>query len=132
KGGLRLDSRTGARKGGETGPAIVPGKPADSLIGQALRHENGYEMPPKKPKLAEAVIADFVKWIELGAPDPRDEAAPLAESWPPEARAHWAFQPIKAATSGRRESRTDSPRSVRQHIGLDVASSNTLTTGQGF
>ena len=51
-------------------------------------------MPPEKPKLPDAVIADFVKWIELGAPDPREEAVPLAESWPDEARQHWAFQPI--------------------------------------
>ncbi len=108
KGGLRLDSRAGAQKGGDTGPAVVPGKPAESLILQALRHENGYEMPPEKPKLAEAVIGDFVKWIELGAPDPREESVPLAESWPDEARRHWAFQPIVgpaiphiAATSGR-------------------------------
>src|SRR5512139_712387 len=52
KGGLKLDSRVGARRGGDTGPAVVPGKPAESLIIQALRHEGGYEMPPDKPKLA--------------------------------------------------------------------------------
>jgi len=109
KGGLRLDSRETARRGGDSGPAVVPGKPAESLIVQALRHENGYEMPPDKPKLAESVVADFVKWIELGATDPREEsAAALAEAWPREAREHWAFVPLKAptvphiaATSGR-------------------------------
>ncbi|MCI0358916.1 MAG: PSD1 and planctomycete cytochrome C domain-containing protein [Planctomycetaceae bacterium] len=101
KGGLRLDSRQAARRGGETGAAVVPGKPAQSLIVQALRHEGGYEMPPDKPKLADSVVADFVKWIELGAPDPRDQAAPLAETWPNQAREHWAFLPIKAPTIGR-------------------------------
>src|SRR5262245_52858693 len=77
KGGLRLDSREAARRGGDTGAAVVPGKPVKSMIIQALRHEGGYEMPPDKPKLADAVIADFVKWIELGAPDPREEAASM-------------------------------------------------------
>jgi hypothetical protein len=94
KGGLRLDSRAAARRGGDSGPAVVPGKPAESLIVQALRHENGYEMPPDKPKLADGVAADFVKWIELGAPDPREESATPAEAWPQEAREHWAFQPV--------------------------------------
>jgi hypothetical protein len=69
KGGLLLDSRDAARKGGESGPAVIPGKPDDSLLVKALKHED-FEMPPKG-KLPDAVIADFVKWIELGAPDPR-------------------------------------------------------------
>jgi hypothetical protein len=114
KGGLRLDSRQGARRGGDTGPAVVPGKPAESLIVQALRHENGYEMPPEKPKLPAATAADFVKWIELGAPDPREEVATAGEVWPREAREHWAFGPLKAPTIGRGDWR------------------RTLTNGQGF
>ncbi len=69
KGGLLLDSREGWRKGGETGPAIVLEKPNDSLLIQALKYE-GLEMPPKG-KLSDEIIADFVKWIEMGAPDPR-------------------------------------------------------------
>ncbi|MGH7135616.1 MAG: DUF1549 domain-containing protein, partial [Pirellulales bacterium] len=73
KGGLLLDSRDAARKGGESGPAVVPGKPDESLLVKALRHED-FEMPPKG-KLPDAVIADFVKWIELGAPDPRTSPA---------------------------------------------------------
>ena len=114
KGGLRLDSREAARRGGDSGPAVVPGKPAESLILQALRHESGYEMPPEKPKLADSVAAVFQRWIELGAPDPREETASGGEGWPREAREHWAFQPIKAPAIGR----GDWPR--------------TLTTGQGF
>src|SRR5262245_22917500 len=45
KAGLHLDSRQGVLTGGYSGPAIVPGNPADSLIIQAIRYE-GYEMPP--------------------------------------------------------------------------------------
>ncbi|WP_254513812.1 PSD1 and planctomycete cytochrome C domain-containing protein [Anatilimnocola floriformis] len=94
EGSLRLDHREGVRRGGDSGPAVVLGKPADSLLVQALRHE-GLEMPPKQPKLPDATIAHFVRWIELGAPDPRDAPAEIAETWPAAARQHWAFQPIR-------------------------------------
>ena len=76
KGGLQLDTRDAARQGGDSGPAVVPGKPDESLLVNALRHED-FEMPPKG-KLPDAVIADFVKWIELGAPDPRTGPASAA------------------------------------------------------
>jgi hypothetical protein len=69
KGGLRLDTAELLRKGGESGPAIVPGKPAESTLLSALKYES-YEMPPKG-KLPEAVAADFEMWIAMGAPDPR-------------------------------------------------------------
>ncbi|RPI90179.1 MAG: DUF1549 domain-containing protein, partial [Planctomycetaceae bacterium] len=94
KGGLLLDSRDRARRGGDTGPAIVPGKPEDSPIIRALRYE-GPKMPPVG-KLPDETISDFVRWIESGAADPRDR--------PPEgtatnfelAKDHWAFQPVVA------------------------------------
>src|SRR5689334_14817386 len=70
KGKLLLDNRDSARKGGETGPAVVPGDPDSSLLVQALRYEN-FEMPPKG-KLPGPVIADFEKWIKDGATDPRE------------------------------------------------------------
>jgi hypothetical protein len=95
QGGLRLDSREAIQKGGDSGAAITPGKPSDSLLLKALRHEEGYAMPPKQPKLPAALIADFEKWIELGAPDPRDGKLSDQDEWPPEARAHWAFQPVR-------------------------------------
>src|SRR5262245_59230148 len=65
KGKLLLDSKEAARKGGESGPAIVPGDPDASLVVQALRYEN-FEMPPKG-KLPPAVISDFEQWIKHGA-----------------------------------------------------------------
>jgi hypothetical protein len=68
-GKLLLDTRDGIRTGGESGPAVVAGKPDASRIIQALRYD-GIEMPPEQP-LPEAVINDFVKWVKLGAPDPR-------------------------------------------------------------
>jgi hypothetical protein len=71
KGGLALDHRDGLRTGGDSGPALVPGKPGESLLLRALRHE-GVKMPPDA-RLSDAVIADFRTWIERGAIDPRDE-----------------------------------------------------------
>ncbi|MBC7965089.1 MAG: PSD1 domain-containing protein [Fuerstia sp.] len=66
KGGLRLDSLEGIQKGGETGPAIVAGKPDESLLLGAVRHENGLEMPPDG-KLSDTQIADIAEWIRAGA-----------------------------------------------------------------
>ena len=73
QGGLLVDSREAMRKGGDSGPAVVPGNVSGSLLIGALKHES-LEMPPMK-KLPQSVIADFVKWVELGAADPRDTAA---------------------------------------------------------
>ena len=71
-GGLSLETRQGWVKGGESGPAIVPGKPAESLLLSAIRYEdNDLRMPPDK-KLSKEVVADFEKWIAMGAHDPRD------------------------------------------------------------
>ncbi len=93
KGNLFLDSKAGWQKGGDSGkPIIVPGKPDESLLIRAIRHvELDLEMPPKKPKLPEAVIANLVTWVKLGAPDPRDgtklEAKRGDKSW-------WSLQPL--------------------------------------
>jgi hypothetical protein len=75
KGGLALDSREGLLEGGDSGPAVVPGKPGASLLMKAVRHsENHLKMPPQG-KLDDAVITDLETWIKLGAPDPRLRAS---------------------------------------------------------
>lgn len=94
KGGLQLDTRAGIRAGGESGPAVVPGDVAKSLIVESIRRES-FEMPPEE-KLSEDVIADFVRWIEMGAPDPR-EGEPVAVNYEidyDQGRKHWAYQPL--------------------------------------
>jgi hypothetical protein len=98
KGELRLDTREGIRKGGEQGKAVVPGKVADSLIISALKHEDGLEMPPKQ-KLSDEIVADFTKWIEMGAPDPRRPNTSTVGSKINivEARQWWSFQPPKSS-----------------------------------
>jgi Protein of unknown function (DUF1553)/Protein of unknown function (DUF1549)/Planctomycete cytochrome C len=95
KGKLLLDTRAGIRKGGETGPAVVPKDPKKSLLLEALRYES-FEMPPKG-KLAKSVIADFETWIKMGAPDPRDGKSTPAVTAKPKidfttARRFWSFQ----------------------------------------
>jgi len=117
QGGLLLDTRAGIRKGGETGPAVVPGDLKKSLIVDALRYGT-LQMPPKK-QLPKAVVDDFVKWIKLGAPDPRDGKT-VSKSQPSielaEARKFWAFQPPKAhqppAVKNRSWARTDIDRFI--------------------
>src|SRR5262245_46924628 len=68
RGGLRLDTRQGLLEGGDTGPALVPGKPKETLLLKAIRHEGALKMPPMA-KLPEQVVRDFEKWIADGAFD---------------------------------------------------------------
>ena len=75
KGGLALDSKSGWQKGGESGPAIVPGKPEASLLVKAVSYvEKDLQMPPKKPLAADEVAA-LREWVKQGA-----EAAPMRSS----------------------------------------------------
>ncbi|MEM7146729.1 MAG: DUF1553 domain-containing protein [Verrucomicrobiota bacterium] len=103
KGGLLLDSREGLLKGGDTGPAIVPGRPEESLLIRAVRHEDeDLAMPKAGVKLDAEIVADLERWIAMGAPDPRDEppsADEVAEdrSWEAirDRRSQWwSFQPV--------------------------------------
>ena len=101
KAGLFLDRKAGWEKGGESGPVIVPGKLDESLLLSAIRYkDNDLRMPPEK-KLPKEVVADFEKWIAMGAPDPRDapmetiteSSGPKAKSLQ-EGRKFWAFQSL--------------------------------------
>src|SRR5438309_1092463 len=89
KGGLFLDSRDGVLKGGETGPAIVPGDPEKSLLIKAVRYtDKDLQMPPKGKKLPEEDIASLVAWVKMGAPDPRI-ATPAQKAWADTSKKHW-------------------------------------------
>ena len=82
KGSLRLDSRAAALKGGENGPAVVSGKPNESLLLQAIMHaKKDLEMPPKE-KLTTNDIAVFRRWIEDGAPWPEISTNAVAVAQP--------------------------------------------------
>ncbi|HLJ11286.1 MAG TPA: DUF1549 domain-containing protein, partial [Planctomycetaceae bacterium] len=97
KGGLALDTRAGWIKGGESGPAIVPGKPDESRLIKAVRYADPDLQMPPGGKLAEAEIKLLEEWVSLGAPDPREE--PKKDSDPGKnavgTGAHWAFQPLR-------------------------------------
>jgi mono/diheme cytochrome c family protein len=72
-GGLRIDSREALVKGGENGPAVVPGDPEASLLIHAIRRDGtGPRMPKEGPKLSPETIDAFTKWIKDGAPWPPD------------------------------------------------------------
>ena len=102
KGGLRVDSRDALRKGGDSGPAVVPKDLDESLLIAAVRYDDENLKMPPKGKLSAAVIADFEKWITLGAPDPRGDVGPVATGgkspWTSveAGKKFWAFVPPKS------------------------------------
>ncbi|MBL8897133.1 MAG: DUF1553 domain-containing protein [Planctomycetes bacterium] len=105
KGGLALDERESARRGGSSGPAIVPGAPEESLLWQAIRQTHPVlKMPKGRAALSAAVVADFATWIRDGALDPRDappSASELAADTDWSARMQrrllwWSFRPLRA------------------------------------
>jgi len=102
KGGLTLDTRDGWMKGGDSGPAIVPGKPDESLFVKAIRYtDRDLAMPPSDKKLPDNLIADLVQWVRMGAPDPRTEAASAKTVYAADmekARQHWAYRPLAKAS----------------------------------
>jgi hypothetical protein len=88
--GLRLDSREALLKGGDSGPAVIPGDPDRSLLIQAVQYTHAdVKMPPGR-RLPGAVVADLAAWVKQGAPWPRSAVASAVA-----AEEHWAFQPVK-------------------------------------
>ncbi|MEX0611215.1 MAG: DUF1549 domain-containing protein, partial [Pirellulales bacterium] len=91
EGGLRLDDRKSALHGGDSGPAIVPGKSDESRL---VRYVAGLDpdivMPPEGDRLSEAEVEAIRAWIDQGAVWPE----PSTSSEPRGARSHWSFQPI--------------------------------------
>ena len=79
RGGLLLDSRPGWAKGGDSGPAIIAGKPDASTLINCLTHTGEIKMPPAG-KLSDQQIADLKEWVRRGAPDPRDGQKPASQN----------------------------------------------------
>jgi len=100
KGNLRLDSAAGWLAGGDSGAAIEPGKPDDSLLIHAIRHDGqSAEMPPSA-KLPGEKIQTLEEWVTRGAPAPRAPAGEAPSSAKREidlvaGRQFWAYQPLK-------------------------------------
>lgn len=98
-GGLLLDHREGARKGGDSGAAIQPGKPDESLLIKAIRYNDDSVKMPPKGKLPASVIADFETWVKQGAPDPRERPtqSKVGKSWEETFRERadwWSLHPV--------------------------------------
>ena len=101
--GLYVDSREALIKGGESGTAVVVGKPEESLLIAAVKYD-GTEMPPDR-KLEQRHIDALIKWVEMGAPWPEvtsSPGVPAAEAgidwasfdWTAAQQSHWAWQPV--------------------------------------
>jgi len=128
EGGLKLDTRESMLKGGDTGPAIVPGDPDKSLLMHVIRRDEGYpRMPKSAPKLADEKIAAFATWIKSGAPWPADKAMRPAAPPPPaaaaitaEQRAWWSFRPlahpVPPAVKNGEWPKTDVDRFILAHL----------------
>ena len=104
--GLRLDSRAGWMRGGDSGPAIIPGEPDSSLVIKAVRHSDpDRRMPADRQKLTPRQIADLARWIDQGAFDPRRQPTDNGASDPKmsleAARSFWAFQPLPSPSPPR-------------------------------
>jgi hypothetical protein len=95
-GDLLLDTRGGTRKGGESGHAVVPKDLRNSLLMDAIQYQT-LEMPPDE-RLPDIVIADFRRWIQMGAPDPReDSAAAEGEIAKDTAERLWSVAPLSVS-----------------------------------
>jgi len=98
KGGLRVDSRAALLQGGDTGPAVVPGKVDEGYLVDAIHYGDTYKMPPRG-KLPPEAIATLTEWVRSGAPWPAEAAKPAkvggAKDFDFEGRRqHWSLQPV--------------------------------------
>src|SRR5688500_4212372 len=101
KANLLIDSPAALLKGGDSGPAIVPGHPEQSRLIDAINYQNvNLQMPPKR-KLSDQQIADLTAWVKMGAPWPGAPAAAAAgaaaEAFDLAQRkaSHWSWQPVR-------------------------------------
>lgn len=101
QGGLRLDTPSYIRTGGDSGPALVPSKPDESLLIQVVRYKDPNSAMPPKGKMPDAAISKFEQWVQRGAFMPSDsQTAAIQHSVDIEAgRTHWAFLPTQPLTT---------------------------------
>lgn len=132
KGGLRLDVREGILKGGDSGPAVVPGDPEKSLIIKAVRYSDGDLQMPPKHRLSPEEVANLEAWVKMGAPDPRVETNAPTTTYGVDlekGKQFWSLQPVRKShvplVKNRRWVRNDVDRFVLAKLeqkGLEPAS----------
>jgi len=99
RGKLRLDSRENILRGGDQGPAVIPGKPDESLLLRAVTYKHDLRMPPKS-QLKPTEVEALTNWIKQGLPWPATEVVRTVPTGPKfkitdKDRAFWAFQPLR-------------------------------------
>jgi len=96
-GGLRVDSRADLVEGGESGAAVVPGDPSESLLVDAINYGEYFEMPPKS-KMPAAEVALLTDWVKRGAPWPAEQTklSGYEKKFDLAARkeSHWSWHPV--------------------------------------
>ena len=142
EGGLRLDSRKHILTGGTSGPAIIPGKPEQSLLWQVIAQQHSDITMPPSESLKEGEVRVFEKWIAEGAawPEPirSSKTGPDEHGITDDERSFWSFQPLSEtaianATSTLNNASHKNPidsyisAAQRKH-GLDVAEPATPQT----
>ncbi len=135
KGGLLLDTREGWRVGGDSGAAIKPGAPDDSLLIEAVRYHNQDMQMPPKGALKKSEIALLEQWVAMGAPDPRAGAAKSVEVKPASSAVkHWAFQPMAEVEPQIRNSKFEIRNPIDAFLNEAMAAKNiepAPTAGRG-
>jgi hypothetical protein len=126
EGGLTLDTRVGLRQGGNSGAGVAANKLDESWIWKFITHDDPDSRMPPDSSLPDRVIADFQTWIEMGAPDPRDDRLPSIVNSSIDiaaGREFWSFQrPRKVAVPTVAEgawSKTVVDRFVREKLNAD-------------
>ncbi|TMQ29470.1 MAG: hypothetical protein E6K70_25620, partial [Planctomycetota bacterium] len=94
KSGLRLDSLSALLRGGDTGPVVIAGDPAKTILVQAIRQEGALKMPPKG-KLPPQAVAALTSWVKMGMPWPEEKTAAASGTAGDVQKEHWAFQAVK-------------------------------------
>lgn len=98
KGKLLLDNKSSTLKGGESGPAIVPGDLEKSLLIKSIKYtDKDLQMPPNS-KLSDSIIKDFETWVKMGAPDPRTDVVTTISLDEKKTKEHWAYQKLNKPT----------------------------------
>lgn len=123
EGGLRVDYRDGLLEGGDSGPALVPSEPDQSLLIQSIAHQDDvFRMPKDRPKLPESVIGHFRTWVQQGAADPRDQPttdASSSQDWDAVfavRKQWWSLQPLRAPAIPDVQDRTWSRHAVDRFV----------------
>jgi PAS domain-containing protein len=122
-GGLVLDWKSGWQKGGDRGPAIIPGDPENSLVIKAIRHSDADLKMPEE-KLSDEEIAVLVEWIQQGAADPRDVEPQKPDL--KDAADWWSLKPLTRPEIPASAGATDSQHPIDRFI-LEKLRANGLT-----